>query len=75
MNSTPTRRDFLRTASVATLAAACLPSALAQTDKKVTLAFVGIAHIHTPSFMDLLKKRADVRVKCIWVDDAARAAK
>ena len=72
MNSTPTRRDFLRTASVATLAAASLPSALAQTDKKVTLAFVGIAHIHTPSFMDLLKKRADVRVKCIWDHDAAQ---
>src|ERR1035441_8277140 len=75
MNSTPTRRQFIRTASVATLAAASLPSALAQTDKKVTLAFVGVAHIHTPSFMDLLKKRADVKVKCIWDHDAARVAK
>lgn len=75
MTTTSTRREFLRTASVATLAAASLPAALAQSDKKVTLAFVGIAHIHTPSFMDLLKKRADVRVKCIWDHDAARAAK
>src|ERR1017187_8392020 len=75
MNPTPTRRDFLRTASVATLAAASLPSALAQTDKKVTLAFVGVAHIHTPSFMDLLMKRADVKVKCIWDHDAARVEK
>src|ERR1035441_3473015 len=75
MNPTPTRREFLRTASVATLAAASLPSALAQTDKKVTLAFVGVAHIHTPSFMDLLKKREDVKVKCIWDHDAARSGK
>jgi hypothetical protein len=35
MNSTLTRRDFLRTASTATLAAASLPSALAQADKKL----------------------------------------
>ena len=75
MNSTSTRREFLRTTSVAALAAASLPAALAQGDKKVTLAFVGIAHIHTPSFMDLLKKRADVKVKCIWDHDTARAAK
>ena len=75
MTPTSTRREFLRTATVATLAAASLPSALAQTDKKVTLAFVGVAHIHTPSFMDLLKKREDVKVKCIWDHDAARAGK
>jgi predicted dehydrogenase len=75
MNSTSSRREFIRTASIATLAAASLSSALAQTDKKVTLAFVGVAHIHTPSFMDLLKKRADVKVKCIWDHDAARVEK
>jgi predicted dehydrogenase len=75
MNPTFTRREFLRTASAATLAAASLPSALAQTEKKVTLAFVGVAHIHTPSYMDLLKKREDVRVKCLWDHDAARAEK
>src|ERR1022692_3990995 len=75
MNPTPTRREFLRTASIATLAAASLPSALAQPDKKVTLAFVGVAHIHTPSFMDLLKKREDVKVKCIWDQDTARVEK
>lgn len=45
MNSTFTRRDFLRTASAATLAAAGLPSALAQADKQITVVFVGLAHI------------------------------
>ena len=75
MTSTLTRREFLRTASVATFAAASLPSALAQGNKKVTLAFVGVAHIHTPGFLDLLKKREDVRVKCIWDHNAARAGR
>ena len=75
MNSNLTRRHFLRTASTATLAAASLPAALAQSDKKITMAFVGVAHIHTPGFLDLLKKRSDVKVKCIWDHDAARADK
>jgi predicted dehydrogenase len=75
MNSKLTRRNFLRTASAATLAAASLPSALAQADKNVTLAFVGVAHIHTPGFLELLKKRKDVKVKCIWDHDAGRAAR
>jgi predicted dehydrogenase len=75
MNSNLTRRNFLRTASAATLAAASLPSAFAQADKKVTIAFVGLAHIHTPGFLDLLKKRSDVKIKCIWDHDEARASK
>jgi len=75
MNSTLNRREFLRTASVAAAAAASLPAALAQAEKKVTLAFVGVAHVHTPSFMELLSKRNDVKVKCIWDHDAARLGK
>ena len=39
------------------------------------MAFVGCAHIHTPSFVDLLKKREDVQVKTVWDHDAARAEK
>ena len=73
MNSNQTRREFLRTASAATLAAASLPSALAQADKQITVAFVGVAHIHTPSYMDLLRKRKDVKIKCFWEHDPARA--
>ena len=74
MNTDLTRRDFIRSASVATLAAASLPSALAAT-KTITLAFVGCAHIHTPGFVNLLKKRQDVKVKSVWDHDAARAEK
>ena len=53
-------------------APACHP-AFAQTDKTVTVAFVGVAHIHTPGFIDLLKKRPDVQIKYVWDHDAARA--
>jgi predicted dehydrogenase len=75
MNKGITRREFVRTAGVITLAAAGLPSALAQADKKINLAFAGCAHIHTPGFIDLLKKRPDVKVKWVWDHDAARAEK
>ena len=67
-----TRRDFIATAGVATLAAATVP-AWAQTDKKITIAFVGVAHIHTPGYFDIARKRPDVRVKYVWDHDAARA--
>ncbi|MRR52571.1 MAG: Gfo/Idh/MocA family oxidoreductase, partial [Rhodocyclaceae bacterium] len=69
------RREFIHTAGVAALAAATLPSALAQGGRKITMAFVGCAHIHTPGFIDLLKKREDVRVKTVWDHDAERARK
>ena len=74
MNSNLTRREFIRRASVATVAAASLPSALAA-DKTVTMALVGCAHIHTPGFVTLLKGRKDVKVKSVWDHDAARAEK
>ena len=67
------RRDFLKTAGAATLAAATLPGWAQDADKKITIALVGVAHIHTPGYLDLLKKRADVRVKYVWDHDAARA--
>src|SRR4051794_14388586 len=76
MNSQITRRDFLRSAGAATVAASTLSTGWsAESDKKVTLAFVGCAHIHTPNFVDLLKRRQDVRVKSVWDHDAARAEK
>lgn len=43
--------------------------------KRVTLALVGCAHIHTPGFVDLLSKRADVKVKYVWDHDLERANK
>src|SRR5437899_440284 len=71
MNTGFTRRRFLRTAATASLATASLPSALAQSDKKVTLALVGVAHIHTPGFISLLKTRDEVKVKSVWDHDAS----
>ena len=38
-------------------------------------AFLGTAHIHTPSFVATLQARADVSVKFVYDHDAARAAK
>jgi len=39
----------------------------AQESQAPQVALVGCAHIHTPHFIDTLKRRAgDVRVKCVW---------
>jgi predicted dehydrogenase len=76
MNSNLTRRDFLVTGSLGALAAASLPSVFAaESQKTVTMAFVGCAHIHTPNYVDLLKRRKDVKVKSVWDHDQARAEK
>jgi len=71
------RRHFIKTVGCAATAAAMAEPLLAlsqDNSKAVTLALVGCAHIHTPGFVDLLKRRTDVRVKCVWDHDAARAA-
>lgn len=44
---------------------------------KITTAFLGVAHIHTPGFVDQLKpltEAGDVAVKYVWDPDPARAA-
>lgn len=41
----------------------------------VQIAIAGCAHIHTPSFITLLKSRPDVKIKSVWDHDAARAKK
>ncbi len=74
--STLTRRDFLSSTALAGAAISTTPSILAQDTKpKVTIAFVGVANIHVPGFVDLMKTRPDVRVKSVWDHDAERAAK
>lgn len=72
MSTDCTRRDFIKTTGVAALTAAALP-AWAQVDKKITIAFVGVAHIHTPSYLNLAKQNSDVVIKCVWDHDAERA--
>src|SRR5258705_13250292 len=69
------RREFLMRAGLATLTATSLPGAWAQPEKKIVLALVGGAHIHTPGFIELVKTRNDVRVKSVWDHDAVRAEK
>ena len=75
MNPNLTRREFLKTTGTAAVAAGALPAAWAQGSGKITMALVGGAHIHTPGFIDLVKKRNDVTVKSVWDHDAARAEK
>jgi predicted dehydrogenase len=75
MNPNLNRRQFLQTAGLATLAAGTLPLGGAEPARKLTLAFVGVAHIHTPGFIDLVGKRDDVKVKAVWDPDSARAEK
>lgn len=78
--SSLSRRHFL-SGSAAALTAAGLSSALGAEEAKpasgktMTVALVGAAHIHTPSYIKLLQKRKDVTVKYVWDHDAARAAK
>jgi predicted dehydrogenase len=73
------RRDFIKTAGGAAVMAAVLGeprlSFPQDTPKTVTLAFVGCAHIHTPSYIGLVTKRPDVKVKYCWDHDQARGAR
>jgi predicted dehydrogenase len=74
-----TRRDFCRTASATVAAASTFSNpplwGNQTTVDKVTLAFVGCAHIHTPGFVELLKGRKDVNVKLVWDHDPSRSDK
>lgn len=73
MNTQRTRRDFLKTTGAAALAASALPVWAQAAGQPIQVAVVGVAHIHTPGYLNLLKQRADVRVKYVWDHDAARA--
>ena len=73
MKSALNRRTFIKSTGTAALAAATLP-AWAQPAPAVNVALVGVAHIHTPGYLDLLKKRADVRIRYVWDPQADRAA-
>jgi predicted dehydrogenase len=68
-----TRRQFIKSTGTAALAAAVLP-AVAQTKRSFAVAFVGVAHIHTPSYLKLVQNYPGVRIKYVWDHDAERAA-
>jgi predicted dehydrogenase len=72
------RREFVKSVAAASLTTALMPwpsLSAAENQGKIVLAFVGCAHIHTPSFVSLLKGRPDVEVKYVWDHDAERANK
>jgi predicted dehydrogenase len=72
------RRHFVKTLGAASAVAALLPGqwlSAAEEGSTVTVGLVGCAHIHTPSFVNLLKSRQDVKVKWVWDHDAERANK
>jgi predicted dehydrogenase len=73
MNPDHTRRGFIKTTGVAVLAAGALP-VWAQSGSTVTVALVGVAHIHTPNYLKLLNRRPDILIKYVWDHDAARAS-
>jgi predicted dehydrogenase len=74
MSSNVNRRRFLEKSALAGVAATMIPDVpVSAQDKKVVLALVGCAHIHTPGFVKLLKARQDVKVKYVWDHDEARA--
>ena len=39
-----------------------------------TIAFAGVAHIHTPGFINAILKRSDLRVKSVWDPDPRKSA-
>src|SRR5580704_2333170 len=73
------RRDFIKQVGYAAASTAVLTQAipaLAQdAAPTIIVALVGCAHIHTPSYVNILKNRKDVKVKCVWDHDHARAEK
>ena len=73
------RRDFIKQAGYAVASTAVLAQVLPALGQDaaptVTLAMVGCAHIHAPNYTRILKGRKDVKVKCVWDHDSARAAK
>ncbi|HUC84465.1 MAG TPA: Gfo/Idh/MocA family oxidoreductase [Candidatus Acidoferrales bacterium] len=69
------RRNFLKTTGTVALATAALPAWAQAAEKKISVAVVGVAHIHTPGYLDLLRKRPDVRIQYVWDHDAGRAAR
>ncbi|HWF19628.1 MAG TPA: Gfo/Idh/MocA family oxidoreductase [Verrucomicrobiae bacterium] len=73
------RRDFIKkvgyTAASTAVLAQTLPGLAQNAAQPIVVALVGCAHIHTPSYVGILKSRADVKVKCVWDHDRARAEK
>lgn len=79
MNATISRRHFLKTTAAAGVAIATAPPIEANNtelpNKRVALALVGCAHIHTPGFVRQITNMPDVHVKFVWDHDRDRGAR
>jgi predicted dehydrogenase len=73
------RRDFIKQVGYAAAGSAVLsqviPAPGQTASPAVVLALVGGAHVHTPNYLNILRNRSDVKVKCVWDHDAARAGR
>jgi len=68
-----TRRDFVKTIGLAGAASLAGSAIEASEAKSISLALVGVAHMHTPMFLQILGLREDVKVASVWDRDPARA--
>lgn len=76
MSGSITRRSFIRTASLAGLAAVTTSGSLfAQEKEPIGIAFVGVGHIHIGEFIGVANERKDFKVKAVWDHDAERGQK
>lgn len=73
MTAELSRRTFLKNSGLVTLGTLAAGNLLAQDQgSRIGVAFVGVAHIHTPEFIGVLNKRADFEVKAVWDHDQQR---
>jgi predicted dehydrogenase len=70
-----TRRGFVKSVCAASGAVLAVPAAAAAQGKAMPVALLGVAHMHTPMYLQILRTREDVKVKWVWDHDPARAAK
>lgn len=70
-----TRRDFVTTAGAAGTTLLAQASAQAAEKKGVALGLLGVAHMHVPMFLQILKTREEVKIPYVWDHDPARAGK
>lgn len=68
-----TRREMI--GSTATATAALATPLLAQEKGEIAVALVGGAHIHTPQYVDAMKRTKGIKPKYAWDRDTARGQK
>ena len=70
-----TRREFSFAAASAALAASSGLQSSAAAVPAISIALVGLAHPHLPTFVAAIGKRAGMKIASVWDEDAALAQK